>query len=136
MHNDCDGVTDDLDEDGDGHLASECGGDDCDDGDPSIHGGAAEICDDGADNDCDGEVDEYDECGGDDDSDDDPGDDDAPGEEPPNSVREGCDCGVALATDGRPEGPALLILAMLLVVRSIRRSGRVGTASPVPKDRQ
>jgi hypothetical protein len=43
----------DLDGDGDGFPASE----DCDDGDASVNAGATEICD-GADNDCDGEVDE------------------------------------------------------------------------------
>jgi len=136
VDNDCDGVADDVDEDSDGHLASECGGDDCDDGDPDIHGGAVEICDDGVDNDCDGEADEYDECGGDDDSDDDTGDDDDPGEEPPDSVGKGCDCGVALAADGRPERVPLLSLAALFAVRGIRRLRRVGMTSPVPKDRR
>ncbi|MBW2522782.1 MAG: hypothetical protein JRI23_01340, partial [Deltaproteobacteria bacterium] len=48
------------DRDGDGYLPVECGGDDCDDDDPQIHPGAAEICDDGADNDCDGAADDAD----------------------------------------------------------------------------
>ncbi|MCY0991782.1 S8 family serine peptidase [Nannocystis sp. ILAH1] len=50
-----------TDGDRDGHFASVCGGDDCDDADPARHPGATESCD-GRDNDCDdvvpgGEVD-------------------------------------------------------------------------------
>ncbi len=40
--------------DGDGFLPTDCGGDDCDDGNASIHPGAGETCDDNRDNDCDG----------------------------------------------------------------------------------
>ncbi len=46
-----------YDNDGDGHDAAECGGDDCDDGDSSTHPGRSESCD-GQDNDCDGQIDE------------------------------------------------------------------------------
>jgi hypothetical protein len=45
------------DEDEDGYISDECGGDDCDDSDPEVHPGAEEVCLDGIDNDCDGEVD-------------------------------------------------------------------------------
>jgi len=50
-----------IDEDGDG-FPPESGGD-CDDADPTINPDAAELCDDGVDNNCDGTVDEG--CGDD-----------------------------------------------------------------------
>ena len=51
---DCDGVANQVDADGDGYVASECGGDDCDDATGSTNPGAAEVWYDGTDADCDG----------------------------------------------------------------------------------
>jgi hypothetical protein len=42
-----------LDNDDDGFAPRECGGEDCDDDNQSINPSAPEVCDDGADNDCD-----------------------------------------------------------------------------------
>ena len=52
----CDGV-DGVDLDGDGYVADWTGGDDCNDGDPTVHPGAGEVRD-GLDDDCDGWCDE------------------------------------------------------------------------------
>ncbi|MCK6519778.1 hypothetical protein L6R46_32560, partial [Myxococcota bacterium] len=52
----CDGH-DASDGDGDGHAPTADGGDDCDDGDADVHPGAPETAN-GADDDCDGSVDE------------------------------------------------------------------------------
>ncbi|MCO4768472.1 MAG: proprotein convertase P-domain-containing protein [Deltaproteobacteria bacterium] len=43
-----------VDVDGDGGYAESCGGDDCDDADPLIFAGQAEVCSDGVDQDCNG----------------------------------------------------------------------------------
>jgi len=70
IDNDCDGLVDGddpdcegpppVDVDRDGYAASV----DCDDNNPAVNPGAAEVCDDGIDNDCDGLVDENDpDCG-------------------------------------------------------------------------
>ena len=70
IDNDCNGLIDmaefdcycaDLDEDG--HYDPSCGGDDCDDKDPDVNPGLEEYfmwegyCEDGKDNDCDGDID-------------------------------------------------------------------------------
>ncbi len=70
--NDCDGAidlndddcaADCADNDGDGYKAQTCGGSDCDDADALVNPGAAEICDDLVDNNCDGSEDQSDaEC--------------------------------------------------------------------------
>src|SRR6185369_4623328 len=46
-----------TDADGDKYVSSTCGGDDCDDGDPTVYPGHAEVHD-GKDNDCNGLVDD------------------------------------------------------------------------------
>ncbi len=60
----CDGAADcadadcqtNIDGDGDGYFALPCGSD-CDDADPAVHPGAAEVCDNGKDDQCDGAID-------------------------------------------------------------------------------
>ena len=68
LDDDCDGVLsdDEQDQDGDGYVPCELwegtdkqvlGGSDCDDGDALVHPAAKEICNDQADNNCDGQAD-------------------------------------------------------------------------------
>jgi len=151
--NDCDGATDEgFDADRDGYRdAARCaalaGAEelDCDDADPATHPGAAELCSDGVDQDCDGldlacgcpdgDGDGHPDraCGGDD-CDDlarevHPGaaercnqlDDDCDGEVDEQNachLEKGCGCGSA-----GPTSPALLGLA-LLVLGALRRRAR------------
>lgn len=63
MDNDCSARTPDQDLDGDGDNAIDAPnrpGTDCDDRDPEVAPGKAEVCGDSKDNDCDGNVDEID----------------------------------------------------------------------------
>ena len=62
IDNDCDGNADDVDGDADGYVASECGGDDCDDTNPLAHPAGIESCN-GFDDDCNGTVDDQDALG-------------------------------------------------------------------------
>ncbi len=54
----CDGAATIDDVDGDGHKAIGCGGDDCNDRNGTVYGGAPELCD-SLDNDCDGAIDDF-----------------------------------------------------------------------------
>lgn len=54
---DTDHAVGDTDEDGDGYVSTDAGGDDCDDTDMDIHPDADEIPGDGVDSNCDGEDD-------------------------------------------------------------------------------
>ncbi|MEW6108379.1 MAG: MopE-related protein, partial [Nitrospirota bacterium] len=63
--NNCNGQIDEApcicpDADGDGFIASYCGGTDCNDSNPNAYPGAVENCTDGIDNDCDGLIDRFD----------------------------------------------------------------------------
>ena len=51
VDNNCDGLADDVDADGDGFVSDACGGPDCNDAESTVYAGAVEICDN-LDNDC------------------------------------------------------------------------------------
>jgi MYXO-CTERM domain-containing protein len=104
LDNDCDGEIDNglvRDGDSDNHEREDCGGDDCDDGNPLVSPSATEDCVDGVDNDCDGDVDADDEdCefgGGSD-----------------------CDCNSSFAGQDRSVGLAGLLLLVGLGLRRRR----------------
>ena len=137
------------DQDEDGYVDAACGGDDCDDGHAAVHPEAAEVCNDGVDNDCDGLVDEDDEdcpetdddstgdddSAGDDDStgdddsmgdDDSTGDDDATGpsgddDSDPPGQGDDCTCRLDRAAPGIPSA-AWFLSGMLLALRRRRRA--------------
>ena len=54
---DCDGIVDNKDVDGDGSVDADCGGSDCDDDDTAFSPNASELCSDGLDNNCNGTID-------------------------------------------------------------------------------
>ena len=62
LDNDCDGTTDNLDEDGDSYYPVACEGTDCNDTNEKANPIEEEICD-GIDNNCDGSIDENSICG-------------------------------------------------------------------------
>ena len=122
----------DVDTDGDGHSHVSIGGGDCDETDPAVSIAADEICDDGVDNDCDGDVDAADaDCsvGDDDDDDSAAGDDDDssnaahPPTPAPHRIR-GCEC--SSRPGGLGGGVAVLLLALVGIARGSarRRSAR------------
>ena len=98
------------DDDGDGYSSIECGGDDCDDTDETIHPGADEVCDDAVDNDCDGAVD-----------DDDPDCADEGDEVPLGELSIGAgDCSCRAVASPTPSLATALALAALLAIRRRR----------------
>ena len=113
-----------TDGDGDGDGYSTDAGD-CDDADASNFPHNAEVCDDGVDNDCDGDVDADDaECvtGDDDDTgDDDTGDDDA-ADDDDTKLGPGGDCDCRL--DGLPN-PGAAAAWLLVTLLALARTARV-----------
>ena len=123
---DCDGrdrscvCSDDLD--ADGHIADNCGGDDCDDSNPSVYGGAPEIIGNGIDDNCNGQIDEV--CGSeelcgngiDDDCDSLIDETDCRGEV---STADGCNC----RASGAPGSDGLMValVALLGLIRLARK---------------
>ena len=126
MDQDCDGrdrscvCSDDLD--ADGHIADNCGGDDCDDSNPSVYGGAPEIIGNGIDDNCNGQIDEV--CGSeelcgngiDDDCDSLIDETDCRGEV---STADGCNC----RASGAPGSDGLMValVALLGLIRLARK---------------
>ncbi len=111
-----------ADADADGYLSVDCGGNDCDDQDGSVHPGAGETDGDGIDQDCDGRDDVI--AKEDDDVTPPPGDDDSasggPAPPEPGDYTGSCACTVSSQESG------LLILGMtgaLLGAALIRRRG-------------
>lgn len=108
-----------TDDDLDGAFGHACGGDDCNDADPGVHPGAAEVCGDGRDDDCNGLTDDADpscddglsELGSNEPSSDDGGTDASPGEpsgdlaEDEASAPQGCGF-----VSMRESGPLLFLL--------------------------
>jgi MYXO-CTERM domain-containing protein len=112
------------DHDGDGALPLDCGGDDCDDLDPTAHVGALETCDDGRDNDCDGAVDGADsDClGG-------PSSSGGPGSLLGDRGLHGMVCGCRVPGDPAPGRGAIGLLALLGAALGLRRRRRGARAS-------
>jgi len=106
--------------DADGDGVTECGGD-CDDSDPGIYEGLAEICEDGIDQDCNGKDIECPE-GDDDDSAPDLADEQGPAIELP--ALSSCDCNTTSSLHSVAPGP-LGFLLLSAVVLATRRRARV-----------
>ncbi len=123
---DCDDGDPDLnldDVDGDGYSTCD-DPEDCDDGDETVYPGAAEICDDGVDNDCDGLTDdEQDGCDdpADDDDDDDDDDSDTSDDDDDLNVGGGCECEGNQARTGSPGAGAVILATLATVVMGRRR---------------